>query len=130
VNEEVSSEMQWEDGEQRSFSDTTMSTPTPTLEMRVSPTGEYYLSRREQWLRSLNRAIAEHPESPTNYVLRGETALEMKAYDQAISDFKKALEVASIQVETRNWGIVAQVMQDRAYAGLAEAKPKARNHRV
>jgi tetratricopeptide (TPR) repeat protein len=113
----------------RALADATVSTPTPTVEMKISRTGEYRLSKRERWLRSLNRAIAEHPEAPTNYVLRGELALEIKAYDQAISDFKKALELASIQVETSNWGIVAQVMQDRAQLGLSEAKRKAANHR-
>lgn len=111
------------------YSDSTLSTPTPTVEMKISPKGERQITKHEQWLRSLNRAIAEHPESPTNYVLRGELALETKAYDLAISDFKKALEIAAIQVETSNWGIVAQVMQDRAHSGLAEAERKAENHR-
>jgi hypothetical protein len=106
------------------YSDSTLSTPTPTIQMKFSPSGEQRISKRDRWMRSLNRAIAEHPESPTNYVLRGELGIESKAYDQAISDFKKALELASIQVETSTWGIIAQVMQDRAHRGLAEARRK------
>jgi hypothetical protein len=99
----------------------TVSVPTPTIVMEVTPTGERRLSRRQRWLQDLNRAIAEHPTSPTNYVLRGELALDTKDYGQAAADFEKALELGSAQVETATWGIVAQTMQDRAYAGLAKA---------
>jgi hypothetical protein len=52
-------------------SDSTLSTPTPTIEMHFTPSGEQRIPQRDRWMRSLNRAIAEHPESPTNYVLRG-----------------------------------------------------------
>jgi uncharacterized protein HemY len=97
-------------------SDATISAPTPTVEMA---TPQHKPSRRERQLERLNRAIAENPEIPTNYVLRGELALETKDYPQATADFEKALELASLQVHTSRWGVVAQTMQDRAYAGLA-----------
>ena len=98
-----------------------------TVELEMTPTGEQRpRSRDERLLRSLNRAIAEHPESPTNYVLRGELALGTKDYNQAVADFEKALELASAQVESNRWGVIAQSMQDRAYAGLTQARRLAR----
>lgn len=124
ADEQLDAQAESNDEELVANSDSTLSTPTPTIEMEYTASGEQRLSKRDQWMRSLNRAIAENPESPTNYVLRGELALESKAYEQAISDFKKALELASIQIETSDWGIVAQVMQDRAYRGLQEARRK------
>jgi uncharacterized protein HemY len=100
--------------------------PLATLELEVTASGDLRpRSRHERVLRSLNRAIAEHPTSPTNYVLRGELALETKDYGQAAADFETALELAAVQVETETWGIVAQMMQDRAYAGLARATEQA-----
>jgi uncharacterized protein HemY len=94
-----------------------------TVELEMTPTGEQRpRSRHERLLRSLNRAIEEHPDSPTNYVLRGELALETKDYGQAIDDFEQALELAAAQVETNRWGFVAQTMQDRAFAGLTRAR--------
>lgn len=102
--------------------DATLSTPLATLEMRVAPNGERQYTGRERWLRDLNHAIADHPEAPTNYVLRGELALETRDYEQAVADFEKGLELASAQVETSDWGILAQTMQERAYRGLKEAR--------
>jgi uncharacterized protein HemY len=102
--------------------DATINTPLATLEIQVAPNGERQYSGRERWLRDLNHAIADHPEAPANYVLRGELALETRDYSQAAADFEKALELASAQVETENWGILAQAMQDRAYRGLTQAR--------
>ena len=104
----------------------TLNTPLATLEMRIAPNGERQYTGRERWLRELNHAIAAHPEVPTNYVLRGELALETRDHAQAAADFEKALELASVQVQTDNWGIMAQAMQDRAYKGLTEARRRLR----
>jgi uncharacterized protein HemY len=102
--------------------DATLETPLATLEMRVAPNGERQYTGRERWLRELNQGIVNHPEAPTNYVLRGELALATRDYEQAAADFEKALELASAQVETSDWGVLAQAMQDRAYRGLKEAR--------
>ena len=70
----------------------------------------------------LSNAIEFSPDAPTNYVLRGELYMEMGEYALAIDDFRYALERAKEQTESEDWGIVAQVMQDRALQGLAAAE--------
>ena len=75
-------------------------------------------------LYALNVAIRHFPESPSNYVLRGEFYLEQGAYEQAVADFREALEQAVQEVEAERWGIVAQSMQDRAQFGLEVAQQK------
>jgi tetratricopeptide (TPR) repeat protein len=84
-----------------------------------------YSERLEQLNRRitrLTRAIEFSPETPTNYVLRGELYLELGNYEAAALDFRDALELTTTQVEQEDWGVVAQVMQDRAQNGLAEAE--------
>ena len=76
----------------------------------------------EERLHSLSRAIEDAPETPANYVLRGELYLEVGEYELAEADFQRGLELAAAQFETSDWGIVAQVMRDRAEAGLASAQ--------
>jgi hypothetical protein len=77
-------------------------------------------SRNERW-RKLNWAIAAYPDVASNYVLRGELLLKQNDTLGAISDFRRALEIAAPQVETDDWGVVAQAAQDRALAGLRDA---------
>jgi len=72
----------------------------------------------------LSQAITTYPDAPTNYVLRGELYLELDDYAQAVADFRRALELASAQIETDRWGLVAQAAQDRALAGLRKAQKK------
>lgn len=69
-------------------------------------------------LHELNERIAYTPNTPTLYVLRGELFLERNEYRQAASDFRTALDIADAFDPTTGWGLVAQVMQDRAIAGL------------
>jgi tetratricopeptide (TPR) repeat protein len=81
--------------------------------------------RAEQVARRINHlssAIESSPDSPTNYVLRGELYLETGDYSSAATDFRNALELATARVENEDWGIIAQAMQDRAQEGLAEAE--------
>jgi len=73
--------------------------------------------QREQRLYELNEAIAESPDSYTNYVLRGELFLQDKQYHLAADDFDQAWQLAAEAVDTARWGIVAQAMMDRAQAG-------------
>ena len=78
----------------------------------------------ERW-HNLNWAIAAYPDVAANYVLRGELLLKQGDTLGAISDFRRALELAAEQVETEDWGVVAQAVQDRALAGLRDALHRA-----
>lgn len=81
--------------------------------------------RRAQWLErleELNTAVTRYPEEPVNYILRGELLLQLGEYVSAVRDFQTGFEAASRQVETSNWGLMAQGMQDRAHAGLVKAR--------
>ncbi|KXK13627.1 MAG: hypothetical protein UZ15_CFX003003267 [Chloroflexi bacterium OLB15] len=82
------------------------------------------LSKDEKALHELNAAIDAHPEGAVNYVFRGELLFKLKEYAAAEADFQRALEMASDQVAKSRWGIVAQTVQDRAYAGLRDARQK------
>lgn len=73
-------------------------------------------------LRELDEAISLHPDVVVNYVLRGELYLKTGETDLAASDFRRALSLAVEQVETKNWGIIAQAMYDRAEVGLRQAE--------
>jgi hypothetical protein len=79
----------------------------------------------EQRLRSLSLAIEKHPETPANYVLRGELYLDVGENELAAADFQRALELAEAQFEASDWGGIAQVMRDRAEAGLEKAQRRA-----
>lgn len=75
----------------------------------------------EQRLRSLSLAIEKYPQTPANYVLRGELYLGVGEHELAATDFQRALELASAQFEASDWGGIAQAMRDRAEAGLEKA---------
>lgn len=77
------------------------------------------LARR---LRELNVSIEVAPESPTNYVLRGEVFLERKEYHLAKADFETALELAEAFDATDGWGLIEQVMRDRALDGMKKVQ--------
>lgn len=72
----------------------------------------------------LGQAIERSPNVPANYVLRGELYLTLKRYADAEMDFRRALDLAAAQVESQDWGVVAQVMQDRALAGLKQSRAR------
>jgi hypothetical protein len=92
------------------------------LRKRWWPTSQERAEQRAARLEALNQMIEMVPDSPTGYVLRGELYLEARAYGPAYDDFSFALVLASEQVETADWGLVAQSMQDRAEMGLAQAR--------
>lgn len=87
--------------------------PLPLMTLLFRP-------RRAAELRieALTRAIERHPNAPSIYVLRGEMRLKLGRYADAEMDFRRALDLAAAQVESQDWGVVAQVAQDRALAGL------------
>ena len=69
----------------------------------------------------LSESIALFPQSPINYILRGELYLEEGSYTLAAEDFNQALKLAQEQLKAQRFGITAQILQDRAWAGLLAA---------
>ncbi len=78
--------------------------------------------QRSRRLRELNVSIEYSPDSATLYVLRGELFLERKEYYLAQEDFETALEIAEAVNPEDGWGIIEQVMRDRALAGLEKTR--------
>lgn len=73
-------------------------------------------------LSQLNAAIQAHPDEVSNYVMRGEVFLKRRQYELAASDFRRSLKLAQLQIREEDWGLVAQVLQDRARIGLRKAE--------
>lgn len=98
--------------------------PAPRRGLLAMIVGFFYKSKserereRSQRLRELNVSIEMSPDSPTNYVLRGELFLERRAYHLAKADFETALELADAFEMDEGWGLVEQAMQDRALEHL------------
>ncbi|MEP7290610.1 MAG: hypothetical protein ABI835_02455 [Chloroflexota bacterium] len=90
--------------------------PSPSLWQRIRG-----MFSRDARLHDLNWAITAYPETAANYVLRGELLLRRGDLFGAIADFRKGFELAAEGVENEDWGMVAQVLQDRALAGLRDA---------
>ncbi len=96
--------------------------PADTLWQRVKKILFGSVEGTEERLRSLSLAIEHNPDTPANYVLRGELYLDVGERELAAADFQRALELASAQFEASDWGGMAQVMRDRAAAGLEKAQ--------
>jgi tetratricopeptide (TPR) repeat protein len=80
--------------------------------------------RVEDYLRQLavlDETVARYPQSSSGYVLRGELHLSAGLIDPALRDFRRGLALAERQLYTEQWGLVAQVMRDRAREGLTQA---------
>lgn len=73
-------------------------------------------------MQHLTQAIEDAPDSPVNYVLRAELYMKVREYALAQADFQRAYELADVQFELADWGLVDQVMRDRALAGLEKVK--------
>lgn len=84
-------------------------TPSPSVTLRGGAS---------QRLAALTDAIAANPDSAANYVMRGELFLQHGERELAYADFVKALTLAAAQLESDDWGLVVQAVQDRAEAGL------------
>lgn len=76
--------------------------------------------------RELDAAIAADPDTPVNYVLRGEYFLTSDDPDAAEADFRRALDLAAHQAVESDWGFVAQAVEDRALVGLKKAEQRGR----
>lgn len=111
-------------------------TPAETFVETAPPAAESKGRTLRGWLRTifgshestelriaeLSQMIEVYPDTAVNYVFRGELLLKNGDTQQASDDFRRALELASQQVETSNWGLVAQAVQDRALAGLEKSE--------
>ena len=67
--------------------------------------------------RELSDAIEAAPESLTHYVLRGEMLLERGDDDRAKADFEAARGLADAVDPEAGWGLLEQIMGDRASYG-------------
>ncbi len=69
----------------------------------------------------LTSAIERFPDSPANYVLRGEMFLEGGDNDLAVTDFETAIRLAEHKAQTADWGYIYRALADRAREGLRRA---------
>jgi len=100
--------------------------PAPTDDTNPEPVPVPRADRRMAEIISrvdvLTEAIERYPDSPVNYVLRGEALLEGGDNDLAADDFVKALALAEPRAETANWGYISRALADRARDGLRRAR--------
>ena len=82
-----------------------------------------------QQIDDLDAAIERDPDAFSNYLIRGELYLALRFDAFAAIDFEYVVEAAAQAVETNNWGIIAQVAQDRALRGLETAEARLRKKR-
>jgi tetratricopeptide (TPR) repeat protein len=86
---------------------------------RPSPRG------RAAQIEALSSAIAQSPDLPALYLYRAEAYAGFGQFRQAVADFQRAAELADGQCKTKSWGVVAQVIRDRALRGLKQAQAQA-----
>jgi hypothetical protein len=77
-------------------------------------------------LNNLTQSIEDAPESAVNYILRADLYMGLREYALAQADFQRAVELADTQFELADWGVLDQVMRDRALAGLDKAQRRLR----
>jgi tetratricopeptide (TPR) repeat protein len=80
------------------------------------------MSDRSQRIGALTRAIEAQPNDPAPYLYRGELLAEQGEAERALQDFRRAALLADGQFKTQSWGVVAQVIRDRALRGLQQAQ--------
>lgn len=66
----------------------------------------------------LSDEIEARPESITHYVLRGELLFERGDCERARADFETAVDIAEAADPNASWGLLEQVMRDRALQGI------------
>jgi len=72
--------------------------------------------------RELSDEIEALPDSITHYVLRGELFIERGEYERARADFEAAVDIAEAVNADESWGLLEQVMRDRALQGIELVK--------
>lgn len=78
-------------------------------------------------LRELDAAIERYPSEAGSYLLRAELLMERGRRgdeEAAALDFYRAAALAAAQLENEDWGIHAQMVRDRALAGLNELRAR------
>lgn len=98
--------------------------PGPNLAERVLGmlTGRLSEAGLAKRLREIDGAIARHPEAAINYVTRGELLLKANLPEAALADFQQGYLLAHEEFQDADWGVVAQVTQDRALRGIQQAE--------
>jgi len=77
-------------------------------------------------LNKLTHAIEDAPEASVNYVLRAELYMHLREYALAQTDFQRGYELADLQFDMADWGLLEQAMRDRALTGLDKVKRRLR----
>jgi hypothetical protein len=73
-------------------------------------------------MQHLDALIEVYPESAVHYVERGELFLKAGAYVLAERDFEEAARLGEAAYRASRFGLAAQVIRDRALAGLRAAR--------
>jgi hypothetical protein len=90
--------------------------------MRGLLTGRLSEAVLAERLREADAAIARNPEAAINYVTRGELLLRAGLPEAALADFQQGYLLAHEEFQDADWGVVAQVTQDRALRGLHQSE--------
>ena len=75
-------------------------------------------------INDLTAQIERYPNTPVNFIIRGEVYLAHGQADAASIDFQRALDLAESRVDTLPWGYVNAGLIDRAREGLVEANDR------
>ncbi|MDZ4672038.1 MAG: hypothetical protein SH821_14295 [Phototrophicales bacterium] len=75
-----------------------------------------------QRLERLTEEIHDHPHVAVNYLLRAEVYAQYGYWEQAMVDSERAYELAHNELMGRQWGFVAQSVQDRAQRLMTKAR--------
>lgn len=74
----------------------------------------------EARLQELSAQIQAFPDAAANYVLRAELFAERGHHALARADYQTALALCEQDLGTVRWGMVTQVLRDRALLGVAQ----------
>jgi len=95
----------------------------PTQELGTRPVSAREREFAER-IRDLTAQIEHYPNTPVNFVFRGEVYLAQRQPEAAVVDFQRALDLAESRVDELPWGYVNAGLIDRAREGLAEAQER------
>jgi hypothetical protein len=103
-----------------------LAAPRPSLtdRLRGMLTGQLNEAGLADRLQEVDGAIARHPEAAINYLTRGELLLKAGLPEAALADFQQGYLLANEELQEADWGIVAQITQDRALRGIQQAEKK------
>jgi tetratricopeptide (TPR) repeat protein len=90
----------------------------PTPQPRILRLGRRDRARMHE----LNALIDSYPEAAVNFVERGELYLKAGELDAAGQDFEEAVRLSEAEYRASRFGLAAQVIRDRALAGLHAAR--------